>query len=38
MLSLRVLCLLLIAPGVICAQSSAEKADSSPNNRMLAAS
>jgi hypothetical protein len=32
MLSLRVLCLLLIAPGVICAQSSPEQLDSSLNN------
>jgi hypothetical protein len=37
MLSLRVLCLLLIAPGVICAQSSPEKLDSSLNNSDVAA-
>src|SRR5246127_331257 len=36
MLSLRVLCLLLIAPGVVCAQSSPEKLDSSPNNSDVA--
>jgi hypothetical protein len=36
MISLRVLCLLLIAPGVICAQSSPEKLDSSPNNSDIA--
>jgi hypothetical protein len=32
MISLRVLCLFLIAPGVVCAQSGPEKVDSSPNN------
>src|ERR1700756_4068689 len=36
MLSLRVLCLLLIAPGVVCAQKSSEKPDSSPNNSDVA--
>src|ERR1700757_1840998 len=36
MLSLRVLCLLLIAPGVVCAQNSSEKLDSSPNNSDVA--
>ena len=36
MISLRVLCLLLIAPGVLCAQSSPEKLDSSTNNTELA--
>ena len=36
MLSLRVLCLLLIAPGAIFAQSSPEKMDSSPNNSDVA--
>src|SRR4029077_18443109 len=36
MLSLRVLCLFLIAPGVICAQSGPEKVDSSPNNSDVA--
>jgi hypothetical protein len=36
MISLRVLCLLLIAPGVLCAQSSPEKLDSSTNDTELA--
>src|ERR1700720_972987 len=36
MLSLRVLCLLLITPGVLCAQSSPEKPDSSANNSDVA--
>src|SRR6201987_3387540 len=36
MLSLRVLCLLLLAPGVICAQSGPEKVESSPNNSDVA--
>src|SRR6266481_5617609 len=36
MISLRVLCLLLIAPCVLCAQSSPEKLDSSTNNTELA--
>jgi hypothetical protein len=37
MLSLRVLCLLLIAPGVIRAQGNPQKLDSSPNNPDVAA-
>ena len=36
MLSLRVLCLLLIAPGVVFAQNTPEKLDSSPNNSDVA--
>src|ERR1700751_2533157 len=36
MLSLRILCLFLIAPSVLCAQSSPEKPDSSPNNSDVA--
>jgi len=36
MLSLRILCLFLIAPSVLCAQSSPEKVDSSPNNSDVA--
>ena len=36
MISLRVLCLLVIAPGVLCAQSSPEKLDSPTNNTELA--
>ena len=36
MLSLRLLCLLLIAPGVVCAQTGPEKVDSSSNNSDVA--
>ena len=36
MISLRVLCLLLIAPGVVWAQNSPEKLDSSTNNTEVA--
>src|ERR1700751_4456328 len=36
MLSLRILCLFLIAPSILCAQSSPEKVDSSPNNSDVA--
>src|ERR1700722_5506983 len=36
MISLRILCLFLIAPGVIFAQSGSEKVDSSANNSDVA--